>query len=55
MHFALTRSLRSLRAGELIVLRAPAKPAPSAVSLPAGSRRQPPLAARAATVDMGGL
>jgi hypothetical protein len=34
--FALTRSLRSLRSGELIVLRAPAKPAPSAVlSLPA--------------------
>ena len=28
--FALTRSLRSLRLGELIVLRAPAEPAPSA-------------------------
>jgi hypothetical protein len=55
MNVALTRSLASLRAGELTVLRAPAEPAPSAVVLPAGSQRRPPLAASASTVDMGGL
>jgi hypothetical protein len=32
--FGLTRSLRSLRSAELVVLRAPAEPAPSALSFP---------------------
>ena len=34
----LTRSLRSLRSAELIVLRAPAEPAPSALLYSAASR-----------------
>ena len=37
MSFAVTRSLRSLRSGELNALRVPAEPAPSAVP----SCRQP--------------
>ncbi len=53
MNFAVTRSLRSLRSSELIVLQAPAEPVPSASILPAGSRSWPPPAACAAAGDPG--
>jgi hypothetical protein len=52
VRFAVTRSLRSLRSGEFVVLRAPAEPAPSTLSLLADSRVGPPLAACAAAGDL---